>query len=278
MKIPDEYFSWREKVGFSDSEIQLLYQNIDSVNENQLRVYLRSIHSKHYQSVGLASGAFQLASDRLINSGEVRRKVGFMLTIFNGDLLIRTLDVAMNGRYNEANILLRSLIESEMRLCFNVMKVYGPEYFDQFLENVSWKENDPKWENALRKEKALDLGAMARCLDRIGFSKPIRSLYHHFKINDLNSFTHSNILQIAESESNFLNDHGKLNYDEEKFAFACKLWKRYVEFMLISMQHILDKVAPNIEPILIPGKHYPSELFPNYSKLATSTKHRSIDF
>jgi len=276
MSTPEDYHSWRQSLGFTDQEIQILYESIDSVNENEIRVYLQSKESEHYRNIGLASGAFGLACERLIRSGEVRQKVGLMLTVFNTSI-IRALDMAMMGRYTEAFVLFRSSIESGMRLCFNVMKVYGTEYFDEFLKNVKWKDDDPNWADALKKEKGLDLGGMARCIDRIGFSKPVRSLYYFFKVNDLNSFTHSNILQIADSESNFLKNMGVIEFDEEKFGLACKLWIRYFEFLLIFMQHTLDKLVPSLEPILIPGHSYPNKLFADYSKLATSTKYRKIE-
>ena len=274
MTAPDSYISWRMSMGFSKEESERLYNLIDSSNEFELRAYLQSRDSKHYEKIGMASGTFQLACDRLVNSGPTRMKIGMMVTLFNTSM-IRNLDVAMMGRYNESFQLMRSSIESGLRLCFNLMKVYESDFFDNFLSNIDWKDDDPPWRDALKVERGLDIGGMSRCIDRIGFGRPIRSIYHHFKIGDLNSFTHSNITRIAEGEGNYLKNLGVIEYDDEKFELSCKLWVRYFEFLLIFMQHTLDKLVPSIEPILIPGT-YPEMIFPNYSKLSTSTKLRNI--
>ena len=144
MTAPDSYISWRMSMGFSEEESERLYNLIDSSNEFELRAYLQSRDSKHYEKIGMASSTFQFACDRLVNSGPTRMKIGMMVTLFNTSM-IRNLDVAMMGRYNESFQLMRSSIESGLRLCFNLMKVYESEFFDDFLSNIDWKDDDPPW-------------------------------------------------------------------------------------------------------------------------------------
>ena len=283
VQMPRSYVEWRESQGFQGEQIPLLYLQIDSKNESELRTYLESSLKSNLDSlydINHGVECLNKATEEIIRRGNKKLLNFTILVCSTKNDFIDVTQYACLGHYQTSMVVLRSSFEGLLRIIFNAFKAHE----DAFSKMLS-DENMPSmitreglnWLDALKVEKALSAYQMCAILNKIGFTKPLKNPYEFLGIGELNAHTHRNIDKIATSASFMLNHkYGESNkvFDIDRLRVILDYYQKYVEFLLIVLQNAADIMQPIADPLLIPDSKI-KDNHPKYHELAVQRFHPS---
>tara|TARA_B100002052_G_C15770751_1_gene546806 strand:- start:105 stop:956 length:852 start_codon:yes stop_codon:yes gene_type:complete len=271
VEVPTDYWKWRESQGFTAEEISLLYLQIDSRNENEMRIYLESSHndnSSEINHMNFGINCIDIAFKNIFSRGN-KDLIEFLLTTFaTKEDFAKASQYALIGHYQTSMVLFRSCFEGQLRMIFNSFKakehIFSEMLSDENLPSMIL-DRGLSWDDALNVNKPLSMHDMSAILNKTKFTKPIRNIYDFLNIRNLNEVTHRNMGKIIDSES-FLGSKKKDKFDFDKYKEVHDIYHRWVELCLIIMQNSADIIQPVFQPILYPDSEVESK-FPNYHKL-----------
>ena len=270
--MPSPYVEWRESQGFNLEESALLYWKKDSVNVDEIKIFLESQLTSNQDTLfdlNFGVECINKAFKQIYDRGN-KDLLEFLIMIFSTkNDFINATEYALIGHYQTSMVLLRSCFEGQLRMIFNSIKA-KEEKFTEILSEKKWPTNISNrrvhWEDSLNLDKPLSLFDMCVILDKIKMTSPLKNSYEYLGIKELNSYTHRNIDKIIDSESFLVNAVKGNKFDKEKLRVIFDYYQNYAEFALIIMQNAADIIQPEFQPILYPDSEVKSK-FPNYRKL-----------
>ena len=271
VEVPPGYRKWRESQGFTAEAISLLYLQIDSKNEDEMRIYLESSHRDNiseFNRMNFGVNCINAAGKNIISRGN-KDLTEFLLTTFaTKDDFVKASQYALIGHYQTSMVLLRSCFEGQVRMIFNSFKA-KEHIFSEMLSEDNLPsmivDKGLNWEDALNVSKPLSLHYMCAILNKSKFTKPIMNLYEFLCIAELNEETHRNMHKIVDSET-LLGSKKTGKFDKEKYKKVLQFYNNWIELCLIIMQNSADIIQPVFRPILPPNGEIKSK-FPYYYKL-----------
>ena len=261
---PNDYVRWRLSQGYDLDQTKFMFSSFDNKRNkiDEIQSWLKSNEKPHSD--------FWYKSNKIILSAQ--KSIHERNDLFSKKLMPRiqltlpriqsATQQAMYGKYQDAMILLRSAIEGFLRFTLDLIYEFRFKLHD-VLENL----DNEGWKDARKIEEALAISPMCRWLARMGivgaplFTKKY-NLYRYLEIDELNNYTHSNILTVLA------NNDGK--FDLDSYLQFVNLHRKTIESFIIIWQNLSDKIDPKESPIVEIGVDFLPDEMPLLAKLIES--------
>lgn len=152
------------------------------------------------------------------------------------ELLLESKELAKNGSYISASILLRSIIEGIIKTALKLrVRVDNRHKMSRELDSFGTPKFEKKWSEVefigSKKERIDTLGLAKLCkyADEYKLTYPVSNLYREFKLNKLNDYSHLNARVLKE---NWTNPILHLQYNSEN-------WDNFAEYFLVAKEILL---------------------------------------